>query len=384
MTETLTATGFIPPVAPDPELAGLWARAIASDADRPHWLGVRRTRLTGTDMGVVNRGRKQTRAEHFRKKAAGENANIGHQKAVEWGNYREEVLIGAFAGEGWHRCGLLIADPENGRLTSTPDIAGVSFSGDLEIREVKTSEKDLDPAGPDFKATRYMEQILGQLMTTRAERVILTVEQHDGDWTRWGDRPGPGWEFDNGTVLADYGPAIVAVHEWVFERSELVDEIEALRARSVAALAELDAALVGFVEDGPEEFDPVQQREIGVEARRYADGVAAEKHGKAEKAAAQSDLLGMLDGRKAFSERFDGIKVTFSPATVSDDSEDVDEDAAREASPEVWERLQGARAALTAAEDQWVATLSEHMKTVPGKPVPAKVTVTPPRNGGSK
>lgn len=393
MTETLTATGFIAPLAPEPELSALWGRAIASDEDRMHWKGQRRTRITGTDACVIGRSRPQTVREHMRKKATGEDNAFSGNKATEWGNYREACMIDALAGSGWHRFGLLVTHPENDRVTATPDLVSVNFDGEIELLEMKTSAKLLEPGSAAFKATRYLEQILQQLLVTGAARVRLRVEQHDDDWSRWGDRPNrTDWAFADGSTLDDYGPRVVDVHDYVFERIDYAAELEELMRKNVAALVILDEELTGFVADGPEEFDPVQQREIGVEARRYADGMAAEKHGKAEKTAAQSELLDMLKDRKAFSERFDNIKVTYAPAAEGELRDVADIDAAKAANPEIWARVEaaeaaleaaaaGPRAALTAARDQWASVLTEHRKTERAAASPAKVTITPPKKG---
>ncbi|WP_300733742.1 hypothetical protein [Pseudomonas sp.] len=403
--QTLTAAGFTPPPAPEPELAELWSRAIASDADRAHWLEQRRTRVTGTDAPLLARSRAQTIREHMRKKASGTESEFSGNRATEWGNYREAYAIRTLLGSGWHQCGLLIGAAVNDRITATPDLVAVNFAGEVELMERKTSAKDLNPAGKDFKATRYFEQILQQLLATGAERVRLVVEQHNDDWSRWKNRPGPGWEFDGGLELADFGPEVVATHEYVFERSDLTAELETLYEQNLAGLIVLDEELAGFIADGPETFSDVQRRVYGAQARKYADAHVAEKKAKEAKESARDELLALAAGwdaeelaevdragddlptlapRRAFSDSFDNIKVTFAAPSAGVESEVPDVEAAMKAAPELAARVVQAKAALTAAMDQWEAEQAKHTKKVMGSGSVAKVTVTPPKNWGLK
>lgn len=376
--------------APEPELAQLWARAIGSDSARSEWLRLRRVGLTATDMKVIGRSRESTVRSHLRKKASGEDGTFKGNRATEWGNYRESAIIAEYEGAGFHRCGLLIPHPENPRHLSTPDIAGVSLEAEIEIVEVKTSEKDLHPSGPDFAATRYLEQMLWQAWTTGAARVILHVEQHDGDFTRWNLRPGEGWEFSNGTTLAEFGPRIIATHTYTFEMADYAAEIAELVQRADAALAILDEELVGFEASGPETFTEGEARQYGVEGRRYAAAIAAEKAAKIEKAEAQAEVIALAveQNRRAFSERFDGVKITYAPEQVVAGAELVDLDAAKAADAALWaqveqanENANAARLALAAVADQWAAHCEAFKK--PGEPTTAaaKVTFTPPRGG---
>lgn len=385
--------------APDPDLADLWGRAIASDTDREAWLGKRRTGLTGTDMKVVSRSRPQTVREHLRKKVSETDAEFRGNRNTEWGHYREDVIVSELDGSEYHRCGLLLQSTINPRYLVTPDLVGVDFGGELEVIEVKTAEKkDLNPAGPDFAGTRYFEQILWEMIVTGAARVLLLVEEHDGDWSRWNDRPQGGRSYQDGMTLTDYGPGIVARHQYTFERAELGDEIAAMLTKAEQGLVILDEELTGFVAAGPEEFTVEQQRVYGAEARKYADGAAAEKAGKAKKEAARDELLALgagwdapelaevdrgaeveLMGRRAFSERFDNVKVTYSPSEPGAEIEVDDVEAAKAADPKAWERVEQAKAALTAAVDQWDAVQAKHKKKKTGAASAAKVTVTAPK-----
>ena len=367
--------------APEPGLQELWGRALCSDHDRGAWLEHRRTGVTATDAKVAGRSRETTIRTHLRKKASGTDAEFRGNKATEWGNYREAQIINDLDGTEFVRCGLLIHAVGNKRKLATPDLAGVNFLGEVELGEVKTSEKDLNPAGPDFAETRYLEQILWQLIVTGAERVRLIVDQHDGDWSRWASKPSREWSYPDGTTLADYGPKVIAQHWYVFDRVDYAAEIVALEAKVDRALVILEEELAGFVEEGPETFTVIERLEIGAEARRY---VLAGQRAKAQAEVgkeAKAALFELVKTRKAFSDRFDNVKVTYSPAATSPGPQVADVDAAKLAQPEAWERLQSAIATATAAQDQWDAVLAEHMVGGPAVSSDTKITFTAPRGG---
>lgn len=404
---TETKTTFDAGVAPDPDLAELWAAAIASDSHRELWLSKRRTGLTGTDAKVIDRSRPQTVRDHLRKKAEGTDATFSGNRATEWGNYRESVIIEEMEGTGFYRCGLLIQHPTCEYAIVTPDLVGVSFLGEVEGIEVKTSEgKDLDPDGPDFAGTRYLSQILWQIYVCGFARVRLIVEVHDGDWSRWNDRPQGGRDYQEGFTLTDYGPGVVSRHEYVFERTEYQAQIDALAAKARDAYAIFQEELTGVRESGPEEFTTVQALEYGAAARRYSAGMDKEKAGKEQKETAKAELLALALGadqvdaegnmpeepeaRRGFSERFDGVLVTFTPAEPGKEGTVPDVEAAKAAEPEAWARVVKAqeeldaamvkpKAALTAARDQWEAVQAKHTKKTKGAASKPDVRVTPPR-----
>lgn len=366
-------------------LEKLAPRQVANDKiDRQDWLRKRLGGCTATEAKVLLKGSSREKADVVKKKIEGDS--FTGNKYTDWGNVREPVLLEAAAATEY---GWLVHAPGKERHLATPDGLRKTWDG-FAVVECKTSKHDIALGSPRFDDYGYLWQILWQMYCADTDEAYYVWEQHDDDWSRWDSRP-----KDRPEVWSEYGPTpinlvvhhIVMTPELKAELDKMIAAADRMLGRLDKKVAELRAERAG---DGPEisEEDANAERialaAVETQAKLYRRALDREKALGEEKKLALSGLLelsvkrwGDETGEHEFDPgREDGVlyRIGYSPAGTTV-STITDEDAAKAADPELWEKLDAARVAYEALRDQWQSHAANHTTTKRGS-VAAKVGVT--------
>lgn len=379
MTETATIDPFAAVVEK------LQPRQVANDkVDKDAWLRARLTGITATEAKVLHTGSTRDKADVVRKKIEGDD--FTGNKFTDWGSYREAFLLERAAAREY---GWLVHAPGNERHLATPDGLRLTWDG-FAVVECKTSKYPISLGSPKFNDYGYLWQILWQMYCAGTDEAYYVWEQHDDDWSRWDSRPREDqsrWHEFGPQPVAGGVEHVVLTPELKAELDKMVKAADRALGRLDKKVAELRAAQASDASAGDVELTEEQQAEahaerlvlsaIETQAKLYKRALEREKAMGEEKALALSELLEL--SVKRWGEESDNYEfapnpdeptklynVSYSPGTERQESV-LDEDAAREANPELWAQLDAARVAYEAVNDQWQAHAASHTKTITKK-----------------
>ena len=325
-------------------LEELFSRAGASDENREAWLRARLGGITATQVRDIMLNGSGYRARLLRDKATGVLEPWVGNRYTAWGNKREPVI------SEWVRARFAIAPErrvfhaaDNPRFLASPDGVGVGFDGELVISEVKTGKDDLSPWGDAFAAKGYLYQCLWGMRVTGARRCKFVWEQHDSDWR---DRGG---EFEEPVPMFAEPKS-----EWIEYDEATVAVLEEVAVEFLADLDEMVADLAAGV-------GPVVDDVIDTAAVNYLRFIEDEKSAGAAKKAAYDAILAAVGERESFSQEGATARVTLTPMKALT-REVVDEDAAKDAGPELWAALESAREAWAAHVAGFTTVVEEMSK----------------------
>ncbi|WP_382307348.1 hypothetical protein [Herbiconiux sp. UC225_62] len=364
MTDTITLA---------PEVAAVYARSLGNDSNREAWLHARLNVVTATEAKVLYKGSAQDKAKVVREKVEG--SSFSGNQYTDWGKHREPAIASATAGYGLELCGELIAAEANRRHAATPDQIGVDFDGLIILGEIKTSKHDMSVGSPKFEQAGYLFQMIWQGYCVGASRVLYTFEQHDDDWSRWASRP-----MGRPETWDSYGPKVIRRESVWIDLTEptIAAHLPKMIAAADRALGRLDKRLAEVGEQIAPTFTERQIAELVVLATHEKEGLAQEQAGKGRKESAHKaavDVFAAVGLVESYSQDHGGFKFTWSPAEQTE-KEQLDQEAAIAADPELYERFEAAAAVLTALGDQVHEHEKKFKRTVPGTPKAARLTIT--------
>gem|GEM_PF-870917 len=301
-------------------LEALEGRFGASDADREQWLAERRGGLTATEikeLWMASPGQRVlAMRELVEKKLGRKTDSFSGNKYTAWGKEREPIIAELVrARYGIEPESRLVRAAQNPRHLASPDGIGVGFGGELMIAEIKTSGKNIAPGSPEFEATGYLVQMVWQMYVVGAEKCLFAYER----------RLGTGVDAD------PFYPGETGF-EW-FDRLDHVGLLQELLAIADEFLALLDAAA-----DEPFAEAAIDE-ELDTLAVNVLRGRELEAQAKALKEPAWKELQHLLDKRGVpFSQESMLARITYTPG-VPETFTVVDEDAAAEADPALWDEV---------------------------------------------
>lgn len=361
-----------------PEIAAVYARSLGNDLNREAWLHARLNVVTATEAKTLYKGSAQDKAKVVREKVEG-SSFFGNQY-TEWGKHREPFIAAATERYGLQLCGELIAAEANPRHAATPDQIGVDFDGEVRLGEIKTSKHDMSFGSEKFEQAGYLFQMIWQGYCVGARWVLYTFEQHDDDWSRWAHRP-----MDQPERWNEFGPKVIRRDSvWI----DLADPTIAVHlpkmiAAADRALERLDKRLAEVGEQIAPTFTDEQIKSLVIHATNEKRFLAAETDAKTKKAQAHTASERIFTEAaltEAYSQEHDGFRFTWSPAEPTS-KEQLDQEAAVAAAPDLYKAFESAAAILTGLADQ----VSEHEKKfkrmVPGTPKAARLTITASKKG---
>lgn len=304
-------------------------RAIASSSDREPWLRARRAGVTATEMAKLERGGAAF-ATILREKRTGLTSFNGN-KYTDWGKLREPEIA------KWVESNFDIAPSDvlyhalgNPQHLATPDGVGSELDGSLVLSEIKTGKHDYSTPPREYLVQMWWAQYV-----LDAQRTLYAFERHDDNWPE----PEPLYEQPE--------------FKWI-ERDDL--EI----ARLITIADEFLAELAKEVDTDPE-YD-LELDELAQSVLIHRELETAEKKAKE---AAWKILLAKSAEKKSVAQESGVARVTYS--TTSTPTIEPDEDAARAADPDLFERY-----------DALSKELAEHKAkfTKPGTSTKTTLTVT--------
>lgn len=360
----------------------LQPRQVANDkVDKDAWLRARLTGITATEAKVLHTGSTRDKADVVRKKIEGDD--FTGNKFTDWGSYREAFLLERAAAREY---GWLVHAPDNKRHLATPDGLRLTWDG-FAVVECKTSKFPIPLGSPKFNDYGYLWQILWQMYCASTDEAFYVWEQHDDDWSRWDSRPRHDqsrWHEFGPQPIAGGVEHIVLTPELKAEMEKMVKAADRALGRLDKKVSELRAAQASS--DSADDAEPTEQQQaddhverlalsaIETQAKLYKRALEREKAMGDEKSLALSGLLEL--SVKRWGEESDNYEfapnpddptklynVSYSPGTERQESA-LDEEAAREANPELWAQLEAARVAFEAVRDQWQAHAASHTKTI--------------------
>lgn len=394
---TMSST-MLDPLAP--VLEALLPRQVANDkVDRDAWLRARLTGITATEAKVLHKGSSRDKADVIKKKIEGDS--FTGTKYTDWGSYREDFLLAQAAASEY---GWLLHAPGNTRHLATPDGLRKTWDG-FAVVECKTSKHDISFGSKKFTDYGYLWQILWQMYCADTDEAYYVFEQHDDDWTRWNNRP-----RDDQSRWAEFGPASVrVVIQHIVLTPELKSELDKMVAAADRALVRLDKRVADLRSELAAASDPetpgdtaapaddAESNELHLatlaletQAKLYMRSLEREKALGDEK---QTALAAALDlSVKRWGDEVDShefapnpeepetlFRVGYSPAGEKVATA-TDAEAAKAADPELWAKVDAARATFTALQDQWKAHEAGFTVTKT-TPVKASVRVTKKKAG---
>lgn len=285
-------------------------------ADRDAWLTARDRVVTASEVPHIVRG-GAARAALLTEKRSGAHRDLSRIPAIAHGLAREAV-IARWAIARWPHLAVderLVHAPGNARHAATCDVAG-----DGAIAEIKTGVHDWAAVAA---APRYIDQVLWQMYCHGVRTAHILYEQHEAG------------------VPVAFEPLVVGVPYDEARVEELVSAADEF-------LAELD--------DPVAEVAPLDV-ELDTLAVAYLDAHEGEKQRTAVKKERWAELQARLAGRGSGSQETAHARVTWS--TTAKTKTVVDEQAAREANPEIAAMWDALMAAHTTTE-----TVQERRQTV--------------------
>lgn len=308
-------------------IAELMTRAGASDSQREQWLAERRQGVTATEVRDLAIGK--IKAQDLIDLKLGRKVDSFSGNAfTEWGKRREVVIAEQLLGQGIAPESRVFCAVANERHLASPDGIGIDFDGDLVVSEIKTCGHALPIGSQALKDKGYLLQVQWVMYVTGATRCLLVVEERLD-----GVQPGT---FEPGPIAQD----------WV-ERDEKV--IGALVVIADEFLAELDRQRT--------EGGPGVDEALDTHAVNYIRHLRAEGEAKKAKETEFAAIKKALNARTADEFVQESLLARISwkrgrevTETVDEERLVVDVDAAREASPKVWARVEAAVARVERAE----------------------------------
>lgn len=341
------------PVYVAPVLIDLFARAGASDTDRPAWLRQRRGGVTATEIRDLWIGAiSEQRLIDQKLERILESGDLNRVPVIGWGNAREVAIGEVMRGEGFEPESRVFHHPDNSRHLASPDSIAVTWDEDLWVGEYKTAEGDLPPGSPELAKKGYEIQVQWVMYVIGANRCRFVVEERIDD----------GRGFMPGDLF----------RHWIARDDELIAQ---LIERADRFLAELDRQAL----EGAPEVD----EEIDTHAFNYHRGLTAEKEGRELKETAYSALL-----KAKKSQRSENYQVTYSPgkpgAVTTVPETDFEKAKRARGGKALFAALQEAQDAVRDAQAAWDAHCERFTKPVEvvGKGSGARVTVTPVKQKG--
>ena len=162
----------------------IYERAIVDkNVNEELWLAERRKGVTATEIAKLAKGQKAARRDVLAEKVSGDRSFFGN-KYTDWGLEREIALATILETEhGFEASDILFHAEENSRHLATPDAVLLGAEG-LAVAEIKTSKFDLDPVGPHFAKSTYMDQMQWQMYVAGPDcaECLFIWEQHDDVW----------------------------------------------------------------------------------------------------------------------------------------------------------------------------------------------------------
>lgn len=175
----MSAPAYLPAV-----LADLFARAGASDADRPAWLAERRGGITATEVRDLYIRAKSTAKLCAIKLQQESEKDLGaYIPRIRYGKEREPVIAEQLRGEGFVPESRVFHHAENSRHLASPDGIRIDFDENLDIAEIKTDEHGIEPGATEaedsdaFRATGYRYQVQWVMYVLGARRARLVIEE---------------------------------------------------------------------------------------------------------------------------------------------------------------------------------------------------------------
>lgn len=342
--------------------AGVWEslqeRFGPSDEDRPAWLGARQGGLTATearDLWLLAPGRRSLAMAELVEKKLGRKADtFSGNKYTAWGKEREPIIAELVRRRyGIEPESRLVRAAGNPRHLASPDGIGVAFDGSLTCAEIKTAGKSLEPGDGYYEESGYLAQEVWQMYVVGAAELLFA----------WEERLGSGTEDD------PFRPGEVRFH-WV-RLDDHRDVLAELLAIADEFLALLDAAAAEpFAEaDIDEELDTL--------AVNVLRGRELEAEAKALKEPAWKELQHLLDERGVpFQQESVLARITYTPGEETT-PEVVDEVAAVEADPALWDEvLQAGQESerIAGVMARWAEHKAKFVK--PGEPEKGKSRLT--------
>jgi hypothetical protein len=348
-------------------LNDLEARAGASDRDRLAWLLERSQGITATEVRDLYL-RRISVAGLIAKKLAGPEPELTGNYVV-WGKTREPVIAATI--ESIYPTLLpesrVFHAADNSRFLGSPDGLGV-VHGQLVVSEIKTSKYEIPLGSPAEAKKGYRAQMTWVMRVTGARRCLYAWEVHDDTFL---ERENGAWEPEP--------VGLVPVMEWLEYDEALAKELEAI---AVGFLVAFDAATAGDVVQYDDELDT-----LAVNLLRFREEESSAKKAKEQTWKQLQEAL--RSQHDELSQESPLARITWRAAGTADVAGEPvivrDEQAAREAAPDVARALEVAQVAsakaldaLHLAEHAWEDVLLEHTTTAPGQPsqVPVKESLT--------
>lgn len=169
----MSASTYVPAV-----LADLFARAGASDSDRPLWLAERREGITATEVRDLYIRAKSTAKLCAIKLQLESEKDLGQFiPRIRYGKDREPVIAEQLRGEGFEPESRVFHHAENSRHLASPDGIRIDFDENLDVSEIKTDEHGLQPGTDAWDATGYGIQAQWVMYVTGARRCRFAIEE---------------------------------------------------------------------------------------------------------------------------------------------------------------------------------------------------------------
>lgn len=328
---------------------------VANQAvDEAHWKDQRRRLVTGTD--VVKAKTSASQVKLAREKQAGSAYDLANIPAVRHGKMRE-VILAAWAQRrlGLQPCWALIESTERPGFACSPDLLdaatanlpnGEVIGRVLSVGEIKTGKyEDIDSI-PKSKLEEYEDQLFWEMDVNEADEGRLIYEAHE-----------------------DFVPRNMEPEVRVYTRDAKFERrIKILRKRAEALLALLSSDLPPADDVLADDFVKLGLQVI--------EGRALESQGKAIKAPAWEKLLAAVEDGSLDSGESELVKVTVSRSEEVVPRSVVDEEKAREQSPEIFEAVEKAQAALAVAKRNRDDFLAMFTTTTTETVTSSRLTVT--------
>jgi hypothetical protein len=297
-----------------PILAGVFARAGASDADRDLWLAERRGGVTATEVRDLYLKGPSFKRELLQRKLGriGDVGDLSSIPVIGWGKLREPaiaaMLEGRYAIAPESRVFRAIDNP---RFLASPDGTGLTWDEELVVSEIKTAGHDVSVGTQGYVDKGYEIQQQWVMRVIGARRSMFA------------------WEERIEVAPDQFEPGALKC-EWIDYNPELVAELEKI---AMEFLAERDAmAADDYVE--PDIDDALDTMAVNVLRFREEESSAA----KAKKLEWNS-MLERLEGCDALTQESALARVTYSPGETTE-GETFDVEAAKAADPELFAEVQ--------------------------------------------
>lgn len=341
-------------------------RVLASSDDRAAWLEARRGVATATEVKQLALAAQSSEAKLAQavKKIVAEKMSgktLPDNIYFAYGRQREPHILHRLGQtNGISPAGFLIAAEANPRHAATPDGWGYDFDHGFLLCEIKTSKDAVFPGSKRFDQTGYFYQMQWQIYCVGAEGCLYVVETHDNDFSRWDKHNPASWLPETAPkpvpVLKSQKDALAVF--WVERDEETIAQL----VRYADLLLEAMSESTVFSE--PVSRDSTAEVQMAGFIQAWVDISREEKRLKQRKEELRRTGLELARAHDVAKVSTDCGSFTYTPASVKRVQE-VDEDAAKIAHPDLF-------AALEAAQQAWQGVLAGFTVEVE-KPVAAEV-----------